>query len=245
MDSLYCPETDLYRRSEPGSGSRPNLPALPLRGSPGRRPPPSRGSPLHFRPRPPVPRMNRPPGPPWTHRPPFPSPRGPRPPPLGSPRGSPRGMTRGRHPGGRRPPSSRPVSCPPSRPESSGSQTPPPLEDREVTPGKESSSPSDSDLTEVPLSLSLDGKPRHRGTPYTVHYTRYMLYNIHGTMLYIIHIILLYTINNTLLYTIHGPLLYTIHGTLLYTLHGTMLYTIHSILLYNIHGKYCTLHTVP
>ena len=180
MDSLYCPETDLYRRSEPGSGSRPNLPALPLRGSPGRRPPPSRGSPLHFRPRPPVPRMNRPPGPPWTHRPPFPSPRGPRPPPLGSPRGSPRGMTRGRHPGGRRPPSSRPVSCPPSRPESSGSQTPPPLEDREVTPGKESSSPSDSDLTEVPLSLSLDGKPRHRGTPYTVHYTRYMLYNIHG-----------------------------------------------------------------
>ena len=180
MDSLYCPETDLYRRSEPGSGSRPNLPALPLRGSPGRRPPPSRGSPLHFRPRPPVPRMNRPPGPPWTHRPPFPSPRGPRPPPLGSPRGSPRGMTRGRHPGGRRPPSSRPVSCPPSRPESSGSQTPPPLEDREVTPGKESSSPSDSDLTEVPLSLSLDGKPRHRGIPYTVHYTRYMLYNIHG-----------------------------------------------------------------
>ena len=161
MDSLYCPETDLYRRSEPGSGSKPNLPALPLRGSPGRRPPPSRGSPLHFRPRPPVPRMNRPPGPPWTHRPPFPTPRGPRPPPLGSPRGSPRGMTRGRHPGGRRPPSSRPVSCPPSRPESSGSQTPPPMEDREVTPGKESSSPSDSDLTEVPLSLfRMTGSPR-------------------------------------------------------------------------------------
>jgi hypothetical protein len=47
----------------------------------------------------------------------------------------------------------------------------PPIEQREATPGKESSSPSDNDLTEVPLSTSIDGKTK-RGNNIALNYCK-------------------------------------------------------------------------